>query len=829
MPKKVSQLQLRNRSQITNAFQVVVTDPTNYSLYRVPTTQFRGASVFTSENEPTTTPEDPLINEYVDGDIFIQDTQAGQKLYIWNATNGAWDAANKLNGLRLLSASDFPDEVNLDLRETNLISDIAYENDYYLNKTLDLLFGTYSSVTGFKFGSTDFSGYKGFRAPITHTFQGTDVNGYDNPSFYLNEYLNSAATAKQKLIAKRPIHNDLIKIELENDEGHGGWYYVFDTNISPTGTTLLENYNILLGTNVAGDQPLIKKHWREARTWNEQGSPVQNDNKYRQGDNVFDVVNGVLYYNYQEGLTVPTSDLGQLFEGQTTLAGSSLKASQDVDGNWVDPASNDGSYKQGDFIFTASKGTPRIHGPYKFGAASDKEAWPLYATLRSPITHIATAATALPTSFSSDYPIHSLDTGVDDGQGGTVIVETMITEGDTWEKVYVSDLVNSNADTKRVTLSQGVKINYIDSTLDWGTETKAGRPPRFWRQDTVGQPVKDDNNYYAGDYVITVDGSVYGSYVESAADNATAWPFFTSLKASKTVRALDQLTTYTPSTANNHSSWGGGTIAEGDTLLVYYAGSNTGKYREYLATDIDVANGNTITWQEVGKAPVIHATSSKSWPDVNDADYRTGDFIDNGSGIRFGAYVEGQVVADKKVAWVFSSVKRSPKKFYKNSFTFATTDPITVLPSTTSYFIGDEYWGAENKDLMLVVGDTFTFISDDNKIISYEVQSVDYTSGTYSVSRVAGVGTNSKIHNSTETSTPQRNDNIYSAGDFIINANGVMYGPYVEGQSTDVSSWPLKQSLRDNIGIIVDTGSVDAGKNWKFVVENGIIRIEEAV
>lgn len=815
MPKLVNQLDLKARKDLTDAYQVLVTDPVDYEIYRVPVPMFRGASSFVSANEPTVTPEDPLMVEYIKGDTYIHESSEGLKYYSWDDINSAWVSETRLNGLRVFSAVDFPEEINLDIRLTNFQSDTAFSNDYYLNKVSNILY-QYSATNGFKFGSIDFSGYEGFRAPTTFEFQGNDVDGYLNVADYHSAVFLTLDDVSQRKMY-HPIHQDSFHLKLENDEGHGGWVWYFDSTISVSDANYYVNLERKLGIDRADLVGSLgnRYHAREAKTWNENTAPVQNNKRYRQGDNVFDVVNGVLYYNYQEGAPANTTDLGVLFEGQTTLAGSSLKTAQ-VAGVWQDPSADDGKYKQGDYIFTQSRATPRIHGPYKFGAGTDKEAWPLFSILRQPITHVNTADTALITTF--DAAVYPTDA---DGN--------MIVDGDTWEKVYVADLANANDDTKRVTLSKGVVVDYAGNTLDWGTETTNGRPPRFWRQDTVGQPVRDDNAYYEGDYIITVDGSVYGPYVEDAVDNPTAWPFFTSLTANKSVRALDQASDYIPPTDNNDASWGGGTIAEGDTLFVYYVGSNTGKYREYLAVDIDITNANAITWQEIGKAPVNHSTSAKTWPVVNDADYRTGDYIENGSGVKFGPYVEGQIVSDNKIAWPYSAVKRAPKNYYKNDFLFANVSTDTVLPSTTSAEIVDDYWGVENQNMMLVVGDVFTFISADGKVASFEVQSVDYTAGTHTRVRVAGVGTNSKIHNSNETNTPQRNDNTYSAGDFIINGNGVMYGPYVEGQGTDVLAWPLKQSLRDNIGIIADTGSVDAGKNWKFVIENGIIRIQEIV
>lgn len=772
MPRKVSQIDLRNRSQITNAYQVICTDPTNFGLARVPATQFRGASVFTSENDPTTTPENPLINEYIDGDIYIKDTSEGQLLFIWDSVNGAWKPQNRLNGLRLLSASDFPDETNLDLRDTNFISDIAYENDYYLNKTLDLLFGTYSAATGFKFGTIDFTGYKGFRGPIHHTFQGKDLNGYDDPAFYLDEYLQSAATTKQKLVAKRPIHGDLVHILLENDEGHGGWYYTFNTNLSPTGSTLLENYNLLLGTSVSGDQPLVKQHWREVKTWNETTTPVQNDKKYRQGDNVFNVTKGILFYNYQEGLPENTTDLGLLFEGQTTLSGSSLKTAQDVNGNWIKPAANDSEYTAGDFIFTKEGNTPRIHGPYSFGESTDHGAWPLYSVLRSPLKHRFKYDSSKITDYSSTGEYFPYYNG------------TMIVDGDTAVDVYVAnvaDIDDQSVVKKEIERVSGCTVDYTTKLVTWGEGRVHRDPFKIHTSTATGKPSVDLLTYYNGDIVRNKVGTLYRfdeDYVTPASSDFT---MLDGLRSSYTHIAETTDNNFIPSTANESTQWGSGSVQDNDYLEVRYTGSSTSKTLLYKA-EVNEAT-NTITWLQ-RKSAYGQRTFSDSLnqdPVADNQLYTTDDFYTTGDGRK---YKYDETANTNAGGWSFVEWTRPVEVFVteKGNDYSPVVDANDYLDATTKVGVTDKRL-KEGDQIFVHVVDTGVRTGK-----QYYYQVLTENPVTFSEKLNPRV---TQYFAEASVTRNNLNDLKYSTGDFLDNpSTGWRYGPYVEGAADNATAWP---------------------------------------
>ncbi|CAM0042901.1 hypothetical protein VPHK406_0025 [Vibrio phage K406] len=799
MPKKVSDLTLVERSELTNLYQVVVTNPLDYTLVRCPTTSFRGASNFTSVNEPTTTPEDPTIPEYIQGDTYQHATEKGLLQYTWDNVNKVWSDPVKLNGLRVLTATDFPDEINLDLRDTNFTTPIAYANDYYLNKTANLLY-QYSPANGFQFGSTTFEGYQGFRAPHILNLQGDDVTGYLDIVSYVQAYLDGGVvsdTVKREYY--HPIHQDIFKLELENDQGHGGWYWTFDAD---QGIGVLQQYydclNAKLGIDfgdIDGTSILSRKHWREDKTWNQTDVPVQNDKKYRQGDNVFVTEKGILYYNYQEGQPDNTADLGLLFEGQTTLKGSSLLNALDTGGNWVSPTSNDADYTEGDFILTRNLGTPRIHGPYKFGAATDLEAWPLYAVLRSPVKHTYTAGASLPTTYGGDYPVS--DEGV------------MIVEGDDLYIRYSAD--------KTYVYEGAASVGYGETppekTVTWDqTNRRAFHQILIKTSASVADPSIDNSVYYDGQLVRNQNGDIY-KYVEDFTGTAHEFQLQGGLRANvahKQTVANNFTDVFVPDTAQNSADWGGGTVQDGDTLEVSWTGSSTSKTLVYDAEVNEILN--TIQWKNE-RSKFSNRTFEVGFnvPPINYGNdlYWQGDVLISKSGYKFlankplnnsGVYFTG-------LGWV-----RSPRTFIIESnlpYTPFNGDE-NGIPDGSWSFSGNVSTMVGDKLVINVTGSTT------GKQVAYDVVGgnsvTDDLSAPYNPNPI-------KFHVSSEIGRPNLNDADYSTGDFIDSSTtGWRYGPYVEGQTDNALAWPdfvkLTQTTRytDKTTSVIHEIEVDNGE-----------------
>lgn len=787
MPKLVNQLDLKNRSQLTNAFQVIVTDPLNFELYRCPTVNFRGAGVFVSKNEPTTTPEDNTITEYINGDVFIQESSSGLQYYSWDITNGVWKSETKLNGLRVLTATDFPDEINLDLRSTNFTSDKAFADDYYLNKSLQLLF-TYSATQGFQFGTTTFSGYEGFRSPTVFEFQGTDAQGYTNPKLYLQEYFASGSSDLDKRRYSLPILNDNIHIKLEDDEGHGGWVWYFKPQRPVTNASnYFDNYNEKLGVDVDGLDTTNRFHMREAKNWNENTAPVQNNKRYRQGDNVLVLTSGVLYYNYQEDAPDGTTDLAVLFEGQTILSGSSLKTAQTVDGVWLVPTANDSEFQTGDYILTKEGDTPRIHGPYKFGAASDIEAWPLYTILRSPIEHVINWNDAAITSYAGDYPYNA------DG--------VMIAPKDTLRTVYTVNV-------KEYLHPRGASIDYEAKTIDWHVDTRVpAHPTRITHSTSVAEPSVDNLVYYDGEIVRNASGDLF-KYVEDFVTPAdSSFLQLPNLRANITHIVETPDGAYVPDTNNGSSDWGGSFVNDNDTLEVRCTAAGSSKVVVYSAEVNEVTN--TITWVNRRNLLGVRTFESPNFndPDIDDNIYTHGDYIVNASGRKYKYDEVANPSVCSFVEWV-----RAPEVY---SITKINGYTPTVL---SQYFVETGFTKKRIK-----IGDKLIVnVTGTTNGKSYYYHCVQEEPVLAFSEKVYSRPTT--IFTDTNPSRPNLNDADFSTGDFLDNpSTGWRYGPYLEGAADNATAWPDFRRLSSET--ILTDGTT--GVKYQLVVDNGIPYLEE--
>ncbi|QXN60143.1 hypothetical protein KUA24_76 [Vibrio phage HNL01] len=781
MPVKASQFTLVDRRDVGNTHQVVAVDPANYNLTRIPVSQFRGASNFVSSNAPTPVPEDPTILEYVDGDTFHHITEDGIIYYKWDNVNSRWANRTKLNGIRLLTAIDFPDEVNLDLRDTNFQSNIAFEDDYYLNKTIDILF-KYSTVFGFNFSANNFQSYQGFRAPITFTYQGTDVEGYLNPSIYFNRLLSETAPELQVKRAQYrfPVYGDYVKIEIEGDEGHGGWFWRFDNTLAATNPSNLgDTYNEFLGVNIT-DYPLAagRSHFREPKTWNLDTAPVQNDKKYREGDNVLDTSKGVLYYGYVEGLPANTTDLGLLFQGQTILAGSSLKTSKNPTGEWVSPTANDSEYQNGDYIFTADKGTPRIHGEYTFGSGSDIEAWPLFAVLRTPVKHKYNYGDNLPETYAGDYPVRTDDQGND----------IMIVDGDVLEVYYSADKSYLYLGSASV----GIGKDVADKTITWDLSTRTPlHNYKIKTSNTVGAPSVDNDLYYDGELVRNANGDVFKYIEDFVGDGGVPVTYNHRFELQKGLRAkathvvsVDSVPAlawgYTPSTDNNSTEWGGATVQDNDELEVRFT---NGIILIYTADLNEVTN--QISWGDYAykRGKDFTQLADDFLPATDNTKYRHGDSIRTSD---FGLFFYDTTLNTNSGGWVFQGVDRNVEKFdlgsIVNTYNPQPSDPVkrpTVLVGTDNVYckVGDEFIGT--------VSGTTT-----NKRIGWRVDSID-ADGLVSLTKFNPNGVRVFVEPASNTGRPNLNDNDYYEGDFIDSPNTKWrYGGYVEGKVTNAEAWP---------------------------------------
>ncbi len=765
MPRKVSSLALEANKNVVNGHQVVVTDPTNFSLFRVPVSEFRGASLFTSDIAPTETPEDITIPAYHANDLFLQRTTGGEFIFKRNPTNSAWVNESKLNGLRVLTADDFDPALNLDDRTTNFLHDSIFEGDYYLNRKYNILFGGYSAVLGFHFDFDNFEGYQTFRAPTTFTMQGTDALGYDNPVQYLADYLADVGVSDEdKYRIRRPIHGDNVRLLLEGDEGHEGYWFEFDESIPTTAGDFELAYLTKLGTD--GIQTDVKRNWRQPKVWNETLAPVQNSKKYLQDDIVFDLNLGVMYYEYNEAAPVPTTDLGVLFGGQTVLKAEGIKLAQANDGSWSTPTKDDNIYKNGDIILTKEGNTPRLHN-YVFGAADDASAWPLFSVLRCSVGHDYLSTDTAIIAYTTDYPY---------------INGTMVVDGDTYVSTYTP-----NVKTKHY--NEGCVIDYDNKNITWGANYVHGHPTRVSFANTDNIPTRDDLIYYEGEIIRNNLGDLF-KYVEGQSSNVDAFEVIPNLRAKAHVVVEDTDGDYIPD-VNQGAIF---VASDNDTLEVRCTATNSDKIVLYTAKVDEV--GGTIEWvdrrSKYGTRTHQLNTFDEPLPD-NDL-YVTGEFCVNSSGRRY-EYTETPAGG-----WIFHDWVRAPHVFeISEENTYVPNLDLKTMVTTVSPMrlqIGDQI-------LVNVNG------SSTGKQFAYDLIIGEVLSGRYNPNL-------HRVHTSTDITPPVQNDSDYSEGDYMDNGvTGWRYGPYVEGAANDLDAWPTLRRM------MVPDNSVPLAHHQSLVYSHG--------
>jgi len=752
MPRRINDIPFRTRDQLNNTFQMITTNPADFTqLSRVAVTDFRGSGIFYSSLEPTINPEaNTNLPNYIQNDIFLRDSAAGLQLYTWNHVDDSWSTPKKLNGIRLLDSSDFPLIPNLDLRITNLISNIPFEADYYLNNTLSLIFGGYDGALGFNFSAQEFNRYKAIRNVITFTYQGTDVIGYDDPAAYWTAFMaDTGKTDLQKATYNFPTHGDTVHILLEGDEGHGGWLYTFDNGITANDPSQQVNYNLKFNADPADSTR--KVHARQERVWSEFAEPVQNDKKYRQGDSHYDTDNGVLWSGYNEGIA-PTTDLTVLFDNFTHMKGSSLLSAKDVNGDWEVPVKDDATYQANDYILTNTNSTPRIHGPYVMGAANDHEAWPLYTILRGSIVHDVTVGN-IPTVFTGDYP---------------TIDGVMVASGDTIREIYTPDV-------KIYEYYDGVLIDYNLKGMAWGVLRRPIHPTRVSYSSETLLPVRNDNIYYENEIVRNAVGDLF-RYTEGQATDQDAFTQLENLKANVIFVVEDVNGDYVPTTVNDGSI---GFIAQdNDTLEVRCTA--TGSTKVVLYTANVSADGTTITWidrrSKFGQRTFEDTGFLDPTPSVDL--YTEGDYVVTASGRRYEYHETSNNLQ-------FSDWVRGSHIEVTNSLDNNFAPNIDNATGQVSGF----------GNMMVKTGDVAEIVitgSPTDKTFRYEV--------VQDFPIVLGPRTN--VHptrlfdRSSTNARPVADDSQYTNGDFVDNSvTGMRYGPYVENAPDDVTAWPDYQRI----------------------------------
>ncbi|BAV80921.1 hypothetical protein [Vibrio phage RYC] len=337
-----------------------------------------------------------------------------------------------------------------------------------------------------------------------------------------------------------------------------------------------------MGTNTAGDQSDVKIHFRDPKVWYEREEPVQNDKKYREGDNVFDILTGTLYYNYIEGF-VPALDgddnplpvtIDDIFEGSTKL--NALRSTTTVFAETTNV----------DFE------PPTVNGHSSWGGGT---------LIRGDIIEVSLTGSATDKRWN-------------------------------WTVASVVDDLDLNGDPIGT------------QTLTWENKRSYYGSRSFTVTDFNINPLTNADFktlYVTGDFVVDANQRKYEFDEDTFTLTFVGFDreptVFTETKNSMWTP------TVTNGFVLNWNSQPDTTFMVGDVLRVQAEGSTTNKVFEYLVTGQQPVVLSARTNPNPTRVHTYNGGVSGS-PPRNDADYSAGDFIDNlTDGYRYGGYVENQL------------------------------------------------------------------------------------------------------------------------------------------------------------------------------------------
>ncbi len=766
MPRRVSQLEIRNRAELTVNHQVLTADPTNMDLHRVPISTFRGAGNFTGTTAPPTAPPaETGILSFVQNDTYTMNDADGLTFFIRGETD--WNDGVKLNGVRVLTSADFPNNPDLDLEIQSFTHETLFEGDMYLNRTLDLLFTPYAEGVGFMFGDNNFRGYQAYRSNVTFTFTGIDFVGYVNPAAYLARSLimipaNDRDALIYALRLRKPIHGDKYHISIEDDEGHGGYVYTFDASNLNNTDPLPLMFNTALGNPLADGSG--RTYFRESTTFNLQGVPEQNDKRYRSGDNVLDVDAGMLYSGYIEGAPAG-STTDEYFTSSVSLGGGTK--THDIGATYP---IKDSSYALGDYVITSSDGTPRMHGAYVPTEATDMLALPLFSVLRSPVEHVisrATDITALAeTTFPDDYPFITVGPR-----------RVMIAQGDTLRYEY--------SGTKSYKSRRGVVIDYAAKTLDWGAVDVPAHASRITESNENGVPVIDDLVFYNNETVRNLQGD-YFRYEENVG-GVSEFVAIVGLRPRATLAITTNLEMYSPSTTNSDTEWGGGELITGDELMVSFNQFGSEKLKTWTVLS---STPTTVQWSAPrnNRAGQVSTSPDFDDPTPNHFQRGKGEHVETASGIRY-TYTDEMPTHDGWITYtpVFT---RAPTVFHVQG-----NKPNTYTLEVINNRIHGGIAGAMPQ---LQTGDTIVVTVGVTDGVSKKFAQKVVMGGTWTnhtkTDAVLGGRYNPdgvRFFHSDElgASAPPVNDDLYTTGDYIDKAASGWRYIYQEAEGANPAAW----------------------------------------
>ncbi len=293
----------------------------------------------------------------------------------------------------------------------------------------------------------------------------------------------------------------------------------------------------------------------------------------------------------------------------------------------------------------------------------------------------------------------------------------------------------------------------------------------FWRDDTT-----DIDGTYREYQAIAVDP--LGQTVE--------WgnPILHTPRDAFVFQVGTQPNSYEPPTDQSDALYGGVAVIAGDKIRWQVDGSTTGK--EIIQGPCTLETDGSINWgvRSNPNAAKIHNSDSLDHPALNDEDYSVDEYILGQAGNIYGPYVELQT--DELLAWPLYT-RREPHTYYTSVDTDVDARDTTALNATLESLSPYPFDG----DTLIVN------IGTQDKQYRYTIEQVDSAEDAYrppsGFQVVARENPNTSITftEDTDLAWPTQDDEKYSAGDYMSIPNDILFGPYVNGASSDIEAWPL--------------------------------------
>ncbi len=372
---------------------------------------------------------------------------------------------------------------------------------------------------------------------------------------------------------------------------------------------------------------------------------------------------------------------------------------------------------------------------------------------------------------------------------------------------YVEYDITGSTMGKRV--KYGPAIVAPTGVIDWG-ERRSAYPRGIYSHPTKDHPPRNDLNYFEGDFMGGKEGNTYGPYVERKTSDLESWPLLS--KRAIHVYSVNRATDV-EALAVDVNSLSDPVPFEGDRIRIFVNGGE----KEYLG-DIErvdptddmylPASGFKITDLHNPKGVrVYHTGAGVLRPSIDDEHYSQGDIAITEAANQFGPYVTGQT--DVRLAWPVMIIRP----------TISTTVSVIDNAAANAYDPNTISPRPVHGDVLLVSTTDGTGANNDRtKIRRFLITKKDANDEDFDP--VLGFELTVKqnyfpirsFHEFTDT-RPVRDDRVYSDNDMIntsagshIDTDGVLFGPYTEGQSSDAAAWPV-HTLRQERTFEVDVAT----------------------